>query len=228
MPTLSKYDCKTLARYFLDENVFATTLVRILTAAYHSEWINWLPATIVLEIKDDFDIAELSPTIFDKICAAQRILISDGFWNRWNEYNLLSRILNNSPASFTMFIPATPYDLAWGTTEAWILYPPDESTDQAISMEVKRFTAVALKQFGVPRVPESLKCIIPYNDYRSLLESNESTDVTETMPELAMKDLPHDEDEAKQIDEFVLEKGQQLYQQLVQVEQILHHHKLRG
>lgn len=145
----------TIARNLLQNpEVFATTLVVLLLDRFGTEFLEWAPETIRLEIWDAFQAAIPQPNL-DKIMAAITILTTDHFFKNLPRFIQLCNVLADDEFNPTIFNPADSMEMAWGITEALLLSPPDE--DEPFTDEIRYYIGYVLAEEGIINPPDILQ-----------------------------------------------------------------------
>ena len=91
-------------------------LYTVLTAQYGEEWLDWDPATIYLELRDDFN-AEPASEVMDRISALLVAVCTGEFFVRYEAFSGITHALNTGQPSFTMFDPVETEEAGWAVTE---------------------------------------------------------------------------------------------------------------
>jgi len=94
----------------------AVVLYTILNMQYGEEWLDWDPATIYLELRDDFN-AEPSSQVLDRISALLVAVSTGEFFVRYEAFSAISHALNTGEPSFTIFDPVEVEEAGWAVTE---------------------------------------------------------------------------------------------------------------
>lgn len=94
----------------------ATVIHAILLDQYGEAVYDWDPATVALEVRDDFQ-AEICTPAMDRWCALQVVMGSDAFFKRLDVFlNVCNTLASGSPA-FETFDPVTSEEAAWAVAE---------------------------------------------------------------------------------------------------------------
>jgi len=169
-------------------------LVVILLDEFGTEALTWSAETIRLELEDSFNV-KLPPNNVDKLMAGTNLLTSDDFYKRPQCFIQICNILSDDDFDPTVFDPADSSEMAWGITEALLLYPPDE--DEPFSNEIRHYVGRVLAEEGITSPPDVLKIALQdvsltdpgfvsaddpemYEAYFSL-QSRKSAEVTEML-----------------------------------------------
>ena len=146
---------RSAADFFKASDTFATTLLCLLLDKYGTEVLEWDPATVEIQIKEDFGVEASSPSL-NRIQAGSAILTSNLFHNSLESYCTICNTLTNGVAAPPQFIPSGFRDMAWGMTEAGLL----EGTDylpQGYSHNISRYMGVVLDGLGIYDPPTLFK-----------------------------------------------------------------------
>lgn len=136
-----------------DSDTYATTLITIVLDRYGVEALDWSPQTVRMELRDDFQ-ANVPRNNIDKIMAAATILTTDSFYKNLTKFIQLCNILSDEEFNPMVFDPADSFEMAWGITEAMLLYPPDE--DEPFTDEIRYYMGYMLDEEGVIHPPDVL------------------------------------------------------------------------
>lgn len=139
---------------WLSPQAFATSLVSLFVDAYGTEGLNWAEETIRQEINDDFSI-ELPRANFDRLMAAIAIITTDDFYNSLPDFIQLCNILSGDTYDPRVWDPADSEEVAWGITEAIMIYPPD--SQEPFSDEIRAYIGKVLDAEGIMQPPDILK-----------------------------------------------------------------------
>lgn len=94
----------------------ATVVHAIVLDQYGEPAYDWDPATVAMELADDFK-AEICTPAMDRWCAIQAVMGSDAFFKRLDVFlNICNTLASGSP-SFLVFDPVTSEEAAWAVAE---------------------------------------------------------------------------------------------------------------
>lgn len=193
-----------LARVFQDTRSYATTLITALIDCYGTEALGWSPATIQLEIEDDFDV-DLPRVNFDKLMAAAGIVTSDEFYWRLSRFIAYCNVLSGSAFRSDVFDPATVRECAWGIAEAMLLSPPN----RGFSDEIRGYLVEVLRHEGFIAVPSVFRLALgefaEFQDYGGFPTDDPAGFSMEYGAKLA---------ETRAVDEMVQENLSELFSQI--------------
>lgn len=141
-------------KYLENPDTYATTLLTIVYDVYGTDVLEWTPETLRLEVMDDFNV-EMPKINVDKIMAAVSIITSDDFYKNLSRFITLCNILSGSEFNPLVFDPADSIEIAWGITEAMLLYPPDD--DEPFTNEIRHYIGATLASEGIGNPPDVLR-----------------------------------------------------------------------
>jgi len=144
---------------------FGTALMAVLIDQYSTDFFDWDPKALYMQIMDDFHVD--TPDINkDKIGAMLVSLTTNQFFQNSDMFASICKALSSSGVDFGVFSPATPEEMSWGVTEVLLNNPPDpERGNDSFSDEVAAFVGMMLTQQGVLNPPNTLQfAIYPTNN----------------------------------------------------------------
>lgn len=139
---------------FEAESTYMVTLALMMFDEYGADWLEWHPTTIATEIMEDFG-AQAPRTNLDKIMTSALLLTTNTFYVSLPSFIEICNILADNDYEPEVFDPATPEEIAWGITEAWLLDPPDEGEE--FCEEIKHYIREALNDEGIINPPDILR-----------------------------------------------------------------------
>jgi len=140
--------------------LFATPLLAILIDEYSTDFFDWAPEALYMEIKDDFHV-KVSESNRNKIGALITAMTTNQFFQNADIFAGVCKSLSGSEMDFSVFRPVTPEELAWGVTEVLLNNPPDpERGNTEFSEEVASFVGMMLENQGVLQTPAALQFAI--------------------------------------------------------------------
>lgn len=116
----------------------------------------WDPRAILMEIEDDFNV-QLPAANFDRLMVAINIVTSDAFFKSLPDFIDYCNILSGSTLDPRVWDPADVGEIAWGLTEALLIWPPDEDDDNPFDSEITAYIGQALDAEGIIHPPDILK-----------------------------------------------------------------------
>lgn len=202
---------KKTTQLWRDPNTFATVLLTSFLDTFGNDALYWDPATIALEVEDEFDI-ELSEITFDKLMMAITLLTTDKFYTSLPTFISVCNVLSGTPFDPTQFDPADSAEVAWGITEGLLIYPPDNDTDSPFSEEIRAYIGATLDSEGIINPPDVLRI--------ALRTANVSTSLGDFSDDPSMFNAIHDMEAAKtgEIENIMTQNLHMLYNQLSQLQ----------
>ena len=146
---------KTIREWLEDPSLFATSAMSILMDSWGTEFIEWDPITVGLELKADFGV-DATDGLQDKIQACCALFTSNLFFVSLETFNMTCDSLNFGAVTSELFVPADLDDILWGVTEARLLLGDDFDEDE-FSHDIKSYTGLLLSQNGIKRPPSALR-----------------------------------------------------------------------
>lgn len=143
----------TVKEFLAQERLFSTSILAVLYSEYGSEFIDWDPVSIELQIKDDFGI-ELPSKVSDRLHAGVSIISTNLFHIDVETFNTVCNVLSFNTFSTKQFIPAEVDECAWGCTEARLL--EGDLYKAGFSEDIQKYVGVLLKTEGIYRPPSVL------------------------------------------------------------------------
>ena len=147
-----------LKAFLASEETYATILLLIAADKYGSEVLEWSPETIRMEIEDDFGV-ELPKQNLDKLMSAITVVTTNFFYQDPVRFVELCNIFSGDDAEPGEFDPADADEIAWGISEAFLLWPPENSDsdyDTKFSAEVLEYIRQTLINEGFLSAPDVL------------------------------------------------------------------------
>jgi hypothetical protein len=120
------------------------------------EALDWDPATITLEIEEEFDV-ELPQLALDKLLVAIQILTTDKFFKSLPDFVTFCNVLGGDTYQPDMWDPADAEEVAWGITEALLISPPDDDDNEPFTDEVRGYIGAVLDSEGIINAPDILR-----------------------------------------------------------------------
>jgi hypothetical protein len=99
---------------------FAVVLYSLLNEQYEDQWLYWDPATIYLELKDDFD-ADPASEVMDRIACLQVIMTTGEFFNNTQAFLAVCNTLLSGAPAFSVFDPVNVAEASWAVAEVAFL-----------------------------------------------------------------------------------------------------------
>jgi hypothetical protein len=158
-----------------------------------------------MELRDDFQ-ANVPKNNIDKIMAAVSILTTDVFYKNASKFVQLCNILADEEFNPLVFDPADSFEIAWGITEAMLLYPPDEN--EPFTREICAYIGSVVDDEGLVNPPDVLGI--------ALRNAPQSDPLANLSDDPTMYSAFYDNQEAKsqEIKQMLAEHLNQLFEQL--------------
>lgn len=135
---------------------FATVLLTLYLDKFGVEALDWDPSTITLEVEAEFD-CDLPQLSLDKLIVAINILTSDRFFKSLPDFIAFCNVLGGDEYRPDMWDPADAEEVAWGITEAMLLYPPDDDDPEPFTDEIRGYIGAVLDREGLINPPDILR-----------------------------------------------------------------------
>jgi hypothetical protein len=123
---------------------------------FGTEALTWDPTTITLEIEDEFDV-ELPQLPLDKLLVGIQILTTDRFYKSLPDFISFCNVLSGDTYRPDMWDPADAEEVAWGVTEALLIYPPEDNDNEPFSDEIRAYIGATLDREGLINPPDILR-----------------------------------------------------------------------
>jgi len=146
----------TMQEAWTSRETFATVLLTLFLDRFGMEALEWDPATIALEIEEDFDV-ELSQLSLDKLLAAIHVLTTDRFFKSLPDFIAFCNVFGGDTYNPQVFDPADAEEVAWGITEAMLIAPPDDNDHEPFSDEIRGYIGGVLDKEGIINAPDVLR-----------------------------------------------------------------------
>ena len=153
MPPIETQRRQELGRALANPATFATSLIMILLDEFGTEVFEWEPETVTIELASNYNV-EIPDENMDKIWSMITALTTNQFYVSVEMFNVITQSLMGEGASFDVFIPADPEDIAWGVTEVLLNDPPEDGEE--FSQEVQRYAGLILSENGIFQKPTML------------------------------------------------------------------------
>jgi len=159
----------------LDGNTPATVLLVLAVDLLSEELLTWDPATVRMEL-EEMAGAKLPPASLNRLMAAVEIVTSDGFYRDLPTFVRLCNTLYNGTLDLETWDPADAGEVAWGITEALLLWPPDPQDEEPFDHKIVEYIGFALKDEGIMRPPDVLQLGILPKDVWAEVQNTFSDD----------------------------------------------------
>lgn len=159
---------KTLAQEALTSSeTFASVILTLFIDAFGTEALVWEPATITLELEDEFKI-DLPQLTLDKLLVAINILTTDRFFKQLPDFIAFCNVLSGDEYDPRTFDPADAEEVAWGLTEGLLIAPPEE--EEPFTHEIRAYIRAALDREGIINPPDILRLALERASIASNIE----------------------------------------------------------
>lgn len=138
------------------KDTYATVLLTLFLDRFGTEALTWDPATIAMEIEDEFNV-DLRQLALDKLMVAIQLLTTNKFYKSTPDFISFCNILNDETHDQNTWDPADAEDVAWGITEALIIYPPEEDEPEPFTEEIRAYIGAVLDDEGLINPPDVLR-----------------------------------------------------------------------
>lgn len=140
------------ADILVDPGAFASVLVMVLVDEFGTEFFDWEPETLSLEVLDKWKVS-IPEKNRDKIWALVLHLTTNEFTRNVDAFMHICNSLSGDGANFETYELPTADEICWGITECFSFEPPEDE----FSEEIKAFILETLKLYGYHRVPKLLE-----------------------------------------------------------------------
>lgn len=138
------------------KETFASVLLTLFLDRFGTEALEWDPATIAMEVEEEFDV-ELPQLSLDKLIVAIQILTTDRFFKRLPDFVAFCNVMDGDPFRPDTFDPADAEEVAWGITEALLISPPDDNDPEPFTDEIRAYIGAVLDSEGIINPPDILR-----------------------------------------------------------------------
>lgn len=209
----SGFDYLSIQELFKNYNSFSSSLFLVYFDAFGPEGLYWHPVVIREQINkliSEFDVSEHN---FQKLLTAIYIHITTDYFKKPFYFNIFSQILNNKVINPNeIFQLSSVYDMAWGITEAKIIFcdDPNIETSDIISKEIANFIELNLLYNSFLVIPSQLRYKDSVLIKEDLIKENFS-------PELQQAILQHSFEESSQVEEYVIKRKEALIEEYLRL-----------
>lgn len=185
---------------------FASVLLAVYLDRFGTEALDWDPTTATLEIEQEFDV-DLPQDSLDKLMVAVQILTTDRFYKNLPDFITFCNVLSGDDYRPDMWDPADAEEVAWGVTEAMIIYPPEENDPEPFSDEIRAYIGGVLDAEGIINPPDILRI--------ALRAARVSPSIDDFSDDPAMFNAVYDLEEGKKedINRTIIDRTKQLADQ---------------
>lgn len=138
------------------KETFASVLLTLFLDRFGTEALQWDPTTITLEIEEEFGV-DLSQLSLDKLLVAIQIMTTDKFYKSLPDFISFCNVLSGDTYRPDMWDPADAEEVAWGVTEALLLYPPEDNDPEPFTDEIRSYIGAMLDREGLINPPDILR-----------------------------------------------------------------------
>jgi hypothetical protein len=142
-----------------DKATPACVLLTIIFDEYGSDFLDWEPEVLRLEILSDFGV-ELSPVQSDKLQAAATIISSDHFEFDWHTFNCCIHGLNGEPFDYEDLYPIDAEQIVAAMPEIEMLTTNFFGVGARFSDEVNVYTGLIFSEYGLFFAPDEFPTAI--------------------------------------------------------------------
>lgn len=158
MPATQRAQATMLA----SPDTFATVLITICGDRFGlqddegTSFLEWDPETLRMEIDEEFS-TKITDANFNKLMAAIRLITEDVFYQSLPDFIMLCNALFNGTVTPGIWDPADTVEVAWGITEAMLLWPPDARDEEPFAEEIVAYIAEVVRAEGIMDPPDVLR-----------------------------------------------------------------------
>lgn len=145
---------KILQEAWKSRETFGCVLLTMFLDRFGTEGLTWDPATITLEIEEEFDV-DLPQLSLDRLMTAIQILTTDRFFKNLPDFISFCNVLGGDEYNPELWDPADAEEVAWGITEALLIAPPEEN--DPFTEEIRAYIGMVLDSEGIINPPDILR-----------------------------------------------------------------------
>jgi hypothetical protein len=192
-------------------DTFASVLLAAYLDRFGTEALDWDPTTATLEIEDEFDV-DLPQESLDKLMVAIQILTTDRFYRNLPDFIAFCNVLSGDEYRPDMWDPADAEEVAWGITEALVIYPPEDDDLEPFNEEIRTYIGSVLDAEGIINPPDILRI--------ALRQARVSPSVEDFSDDPTMFNAVYDLEEGKKedINRAIITRTQMLSDQFSQLQ----------
>lgn len=202
---------KILTELWKSPQTCASVLLTVFLDRFGVEALDWDPATITLEIEEEFDV-ELPQVVLDKLLVAINILTTDKFYRSLPDFIIFCNVLSGDTYRPDMFDPADSVEVAWGITEGLLIAPPEDDETEFFSEEIRAYIGAVLDSEGIINAPDVLKIALRRSNV-----SNAADEFSDD-PDMFSAIYEVEAEKADDINRAIIEKTTMLAEQLSAVQ----------
>lgn len=144
---------------FTSDDTFGSTLIVALTDMYNgSEFLNWEPETIRMDVKDALNV-DIPDNNMDKIQALSVALTTDRFFSDIDVFINVCNSLGGEGADFRAFDPAEIDEIAWAVTEILLNIGSVEGEDHPFGEDIIIYIQTQATLEGFKKLPSVLQFV---------------------------------------------------------------------
>lgn len=137
------------------DETFGTTMIAIAVEVLDENFFDWDPEALRLELEGLLRV-KCSEIAFNRMMGAINVATSNAFYQSLPDFVRIVDALADGTPPHVLALPDA-YDLAWGMTEALLLWPPDENDDEPFNQEIVDYIGAALDHEGFTTPPDILR-----------------------------------------------------------------------
>lgn len=138
------------------KETFGSVLLTLFLDRFGTEALEWDPATVAMEIEEEFDV-DLPQLTLDRLMVAIQILTTDRFFKNLPDFITFCNVLDGDIYNPDTFDPADAEEVAWGITEALLISPPDDEDPEPFTDEIRAYIGATLDREGIINAPDILR-----------------------------------------------------------------------
>lgn len=159
MPFSTIKSTETIGKLLANPNTFGFTLLTIFLDLHGHEGLEWRPATIQMELEQEFGI-DMPAGNYDRLMTAISIYTTNTFFVSTPDFVRACVVLSgHHPTPNLLQLPDSE-DLAWGITEGLLIQPPGNGEKGPFSAEITGFIGEVLSSEGIINPPDVLRIAV--------------------------------------------------------------------
>lgn len=145
-----------LKQVILDRSTPATVLLVAAVELFGAEVLQWDPETVRMELEEAV-AAKIPASTLNKLMVAIELVTTDGFYTDLPTFIRVCNTLYNGTMDLETFDPADAGEIAWGITEALLIWPPDPQEEEPFAQKIVSYIGYALRDEGILQPPDVLQ-----------------------------------------------------------------------
>ena len=137
-------------------STFATVFLTVAADKFGSEFLGWDPETIRMEMDQQFSI-KMPDVCFNRLMVAVQLVTSDAFYKSLPDFIQACICLTHGMMTTDTWEPADALEIAWGVTEALIIWPPPPKEEEPFTQDIVKYIQMALEDEGIMNPPDVLR-----------------------------------------------------------------------